>query len=83
MKIHSRNGFCHENWQNEIRIGINNLVSLFPYKSCLAHTRSSATIRFTRGKNKHAFPSLVSVKQGDNIAPIMFLFVMQAAMETL
>ena len=41
------------------------------------------TIKFTWGKNKHAFPSLVGVKQGDNLAPILFLFIMQAAMETL
>ena len=41
------------------------------------------TIKFTWGKNKHDFPSLVGVKQGDNLAPILFLFIMQAAMETL
>ena len=43
----------------------------------------SVTIKFTWGKNKHAFPSLVSIKQGNNLAPILFLFIMQAAMETL
>ena len=39
--------------------------------------------KFTWGKNKHAFPSFVGVKQGENLAPVMFLFVMQVAMESL
>ena len=43
----------------------------------------SGTIKVTWGKNKHTFPSLVGIKQGDNLAPILFLFVMQAAMEAL
>ena len=43
----------------------------------------SVTIKFTWGKNSHAFPSLVGVKQVDNLALIMFFFVMQAPMETL
>ena len=41
------------------------------------------TIKFTWDKNKRDFPSLVSVKQGNNLAPMMFLFAMQAGMETL
>ena len=41
------------------------------------------TIKFTWGKNKHDLPSLVGIKQGDTLAPILFLFIMQAAMETL
>ena len=34
----------------------------------------------TWGKNKHAFPSLFGVKRGDNLAPILCLFVIHAAM---
>ena len=52
------------------------LDSLISVIKCLYQ---SATIKFTWGKNKHAFPSLVGVTQCDNLAPILFLFVMQAA----
>eukprot|EP00816_Leptocylindrus_hargravesii_P009688 CAMPEP_0196803790 /NCGR_PEP_ID=MMETSP1362-20130617/3272_1 /TAXON_ID=163516 /ORGANISM="Leptocylindrus danicus, Strain CCMP1856" /LENGTH=103 /DNA_ID=CAMNT_0042175621 /DNA_START=49 /DNA_END=360 /DNA_ORIENTATION=- len=38
---------------------------------------------FKSGKTKNDFINVVKVKQGDNLAPILFLFVMQAAMETL
>ena len=38
---------------------------------------------FKSGKTKYKFINLVGVKQGDNLAPVLFLFVMQAAMETL
>ena len=41
------------------------------------------TIKYTWGKNNHVFPSLVGVKQGGNLSPILFLFIMQATMETL
>ena len=43
----------------------------------------SAAIKFTWGKNKHDFPSLVGVKQGNDLAPILFFFIMQTVMETL
>ena len=38
---------------------------------------------FKSGKTKYEFINVVGVKQGDNLAPVLFLFVMQAAMETL
>ena len=38
---------------------------------------------FKSQKTKYKFINLVGVKQGDNLAPVLFLFVMQAAMETL
>ena len=38
---------------------------------------------FKSGKTKYEFVNVVGVKQGDNLAPVLFLFVMQAAMETL
>ena len=38
---------------------------------------------FKTGKTKYEFINVVGVKQGDNLAPVLFLFVMQAAMETL
>ena len=47
-------------------------VSLIRVIQCLYQC---VTIKFTWGKNKHDFPSLVGIKQGDNIGPIMFLFI--------
>ena len=41
------------------------------------------TITSKIGKAKIQLPSTVGVKQGDNLAPILFLFIIQAAMETL
>ena len=35
------------------------------------------------GKAKTTFPSTSGVKQGDNLAPLLFLFVVQAATETM
>ena len=40
-------------------------------------------IEYKVGKKKFGIISTVGVKQGDNLAPILFLFVMQAAMDTL
>jgi hypothetical protein len=41
------------------------------------------TVRFAVGKVEAEISSTVGVKQGDTLAPILFLFVIQAAMETL
>ena len=41
------------------------------------------TVRMAVGKIEVEFGSSVGVKQGDTLAPILFLFVIQAAMETL
>ena len=38
---------------------------------------------FKSGKANYKFVNVLGVKQGDNLAPVLFLFVMQAAMETL
>mmetsp|Transcript_7460 Transcript_7460/g.10982 ORF Transcript_7460/g.10982 Transcript_7460/m.10982 type:complete len:95 (-) Transcript_7460:118-402(-) len=38
---------------------------------------------FKSGKAKYEFINVVGVKQGGNSAPVLFLFVMQTAMETL
>mmetsp|Transcript_2185 Transcript_2185/g.3485 ORF Transcript_2185/g.3485 Transcript_2185/m.3485 type:complete len:125 (-) Transcript_2185:72-446(-) len=38
---------------------------------------------FKSGKAKYESINVVGVKQGDNLAPVLFLFVMQAAMKTL
>ena len=40
-------------------------------------------IEYKVGKKKFGIISTVGVKQGNNLAPILFLFVMQAAMDTL
>ena len=40
-------------------------------------------MKFKSGKQIHEFLNLVGVKQGDNLAPVLFLFVMQAALESL
>ena len=40
-------------------------------------------MRLSVGKTVVTIESTVGVKQGDTLAPILFLFVMQAAMETL
>jgi hypothetical protein len=47
----------------------------------LLHT--DVTVRFAVGKVEADITSTVGVKQGDTLAPILFLFVIQAAMETL
>jgi hypothetical protein len=47
----------------------------------LLHT--DVTVRFAVGKVEAEISSTVGVKQGDTLAPILFLFVIQAAMETL
>jgi hypothetical protein len=41
------------------------------------------TVRFAVGKAEAEISSTVGVKQGDTLTPILFLFVIQAAMETL
>ena len=38
---------------------------------------------FKSNKNNYKFVNGLGVKQGDNLAPVLFLFVMQAAMEAL
>ena len=40
-------------------------------------------IQFKSGTQIHEFLNLVGVKQGDNLAPVIFLFVIQAALESL
>ena len=40
-------------------------------------------LKLKSGKQIHEFLNLVGVKQGDNLAPVLFLFVMQAALESL
>jgi hypothetical protein len=47
----------------------------------LLHT--DVTVRFAVGKTEAEFSSTVGVKQGSTLAPILFLFVIQAALETL
>jgi hypothetical protein len=47
----------------------------------LLHT--DVTVRFGVGKVEAEISSTVGVKQGDTLAPILFIFVIQAAMETL
>lgn len=43
---------------------------------------SSSEIRSV-GKESSSFKSLIVVKQGDNLAPVSFLFVTQAAKDTI
>ena len=45
------------------------------YENCHTHPKI--------GKNLERIPYETGVQQGDNMAPILFLFVMQAVMETL
>ena len=40
-------------------------------------------MKFKSSKLVHEFLNLVGVKQGDNLTPVFFLFVMQAALESL
>jgi hypothetical protein len=40
-------------------------------------------VKLQVGKEEHDIPHMVGVQQGDNMAPILFLFVMQAFSETL
>ena len=40
-------------------------------------------MKFKSVKQIHEFLNLVGVKQGDNLAPALFLFAMQAALESL
>ena len=47
----------------------------------LLHT--DVRVKLAVGETEVVFESTVGVKQGDNMAPVLFLFVMQAAMETL
>jgi hypothetical protein len=47
----------------------------------LLHT--DVAVRFAVGKVEAEISSTVGAKQGDTLAPILFLFVIQAAMETL
>jgi Reverse transcriptase (RNA-dependent DNA polymerase) len=44
---------------------------------------ANVRVKFSLGDAVAFFESTVGVKQGDNMAPLLFLFVMQAAMETL
>jgi hypothetical protein len=44
---------------------------------------TNTTVKFDYKGEERAFPSTVGVKQGDPLASILFLFVMQAAMETV
>ena len=45
------------------------------YQNCHVHLKI--------GKNLERIPYKTGVQQGDNMAPILFLFIMQAIMETL
>lgn len=47
----------------------------------MLHT--NVRVKLTVGGVEVVFDSTVGVKQGDNMAPVLFLFVIQAAMETL
>ena len=40
-------------------------------------------MKFKSGKQIHEFLNLVGIKQGDNLALVFFLFVMQAALQSL
>ena len=40
-------------------------------------------MKFKLSKQIHEFLNLVGAKQGNNLAPVLFLFVMQAALESL
>jgi hypothetical protein len=63
---------------------------LVPYSHCCSKTVSTkglllefCYIANPIGKEEHDIPYTVGVQQGDNMAPILFLFVMQAFSETL
>ena len=40
-------------------------------------------IKFKSGKQIHKFLNLVGIKQGNILAPVLFLFAMQAALQSL
>ena len=44
---------------------------------------TDSKLQLTIGKEKESIPYTVGVKQGDNMAPVLFLFLMQAMAETL
>ena len=43
----------------------------------------NCTVQLEIGKEKYEIEYNTGVQQGDNMVPILFLYVMQAAMETL
>ena len=47
------------------------------------HTHKNTRIKFKNGKTTIEFESTVGVKQGDNLALILFLFMIEAAMEII
>ena len=49
----------------------------------ICHLYKPVRMKFKSGKQIHEFLNLVGVKQGDNLAPVLFLFVMQTAQESL
>jgi hypothetical protein len=44
---------------------------------------TDVNVKLQIGKEEHDMPYTVGVQQGDNMAPILFLFVMQAFSKTL
>ena len=51
--------------------------------SIITRLHKNCTVKLKIGDTDIQFDSTIGVKQGDNLAPILFLFMMQAVMETL
>ena len=49
----------------------------------ICHLYKPVRMKFKSGKQIHKFLNMVGAKQGDNLAPVLFLFVMQVALESL
>lgn len=65
-------------WQILAKYGISdNLISV------IKKLYTDITVKLRVGKAKGSFESTSGVKQGDPLAPILFLYVMQAAIETM
>ena len=65
-------------WQILARYGVpDHLVSV------IKKLYAEITVKLRVGKAKGSFESTSGVKQGDPLAPILFLYVMQAAIETM
>jgi hypothetical protein len=65
-------------WQILAKYGIpSNLISV------IKKLYNDITVKFRVGKAKGSFESTSGVKQGDPLAPVLFLYVMQAAVETM
>ena len=54
-----------------------------PLINVICRLYKQVRMKFKSGKQIHEFLNLVGVKQGDNLATILFLFVIQAALDSL